>query len=237
MLRKFRNFVKPGVITGDDVQKVFAIAKENGLPCLPELVGGTDSVPRRAGSCRKAKPWSSFSSPTVVPCSPPARVCWKGQHCHHRCHLLVPSTHRRCPKLTVFRDPAHRPRRQEAAAVGSTVCWKRARSTSAETGKPLSSSHMLDVRRVSGREHRHLLRVPDPHGQEMNMTLSWNWLHRWRRSDCVDNSHMGINPPLYTPAGRRGWFTPHERLSKIQPAHHRFFALLSGNVHGVYKAG
>lgn len=32
-MSKIFDFVKPGVITGDDVQKVFAIAKETNLHC------------------------------------------------------------------------------------------------------------------------------------------------------------------------------------------------------------
>ncbi|VTR30254.1 Fructose-bisphosphate aldolase class 2 [Serratia fonticola] len=32
-MSKIFDFVKPGVITGDDVQKVFAVAKENNLHC------------------------------------------------------------------------------------------------------------------------------------------------------------------------------------------------------------
>ncbi|WP_043133945.1 class II fructose-bisphosphate aldolase, partial [Aeromonas media] len=38
------DFVKPGVITGDDVQKVFAIAKENGFALPAVNCVGTDSV-------------------------------------------------------------------------------------------------------------------------------------------------------------------------------------------------
>ena len=43
-LSKIFDFVKPGVITGDDVQKVFQVAKENssacGVPLSGEVAGG-----------------------------------------------------------------------------------------------------------------------------------------------------------------------------------------------------
>lgn len=44
MSKKIFDFVKPGVITGDDVQKVFAIAKENGFALPAVNCVGTDSV-------------------------------------------------------------------------------------------------------------------------------------------------------------------------------------------------
>lgn len=43
-MSKIFDFVKPGVITGDDVQKVFAVAKENGFALPAVNCVGTDSV-------------------------------------------------------------------------------------------------------------------------------------------------------------------------------------------------
>ena len=86
MSKKIFDFVKPGVITGDDVQKVFAIAKENGFALPAVNCVGTDSVNAVLEAAAKVKApvivppaspslaFKSFSSPTVVPCSPPARV-------------------------------------------------------------------------------------------------------------------------------------------------------------------
>ena len=74
MSKKIFDFVKPGVITGDDVQKVFAIAKENGFALPAVNCVGTDSVNAVLEAAAKVKAPVKFSSPTVVPCSPPARV-------------------------------------------------------------------------------------------------------------------------------------------------------------------
>ena len=43
-MSKVFDFVKPGVITGDDVQKVFAVAKENNFALPAVNCVGTDSI-------------------------------------------------------------------------------------------------------------------------------------------------------------------------------------------------
>ena len=43
-MSKVFDFVKPGVITGDDVQKVFAVAKENKFALPAVNCVGTDSI-------------------------------------------------------------------------------------------------------------------------------------------------------------------------------------------------
>ena len=43
-MSKIFDFVKPGVITGDDVQKVFQVAKENNFALPAVNCVGTDSI-------------------------------------------------------------------------------------------------------------------------------------------------------------------------------------------------
>ena len=43
-MSKIFDFVKPGVITGDDVQKVFQVAKENNFALTAVNCVGTDSI-------------------------------------------------------------------------------------------------------------------------------------------------------------------------------------------------
>ena len=61
-MSKIFDFVKPGVITGDDVQKVFQVAKENNFALPAVNCVGTDSI----NAVLKLKRRLSFSSPTVV---------------------------------------------------------------------------------------------------------------------------------------------------------------------------
>jgi len=66
-MSKIFDFVKPGVITGDDVQKVFQVAKENNfaLPVSKTASVLTPSTPYWKPQL-KLKRRLSFSSPTVV---------------------------------------------------------------------------------------------------------------------------------------------------------------------------
>ena len=59
-MSKIFDFVKPGVITGDDVQKVFEVAKENGFALPAVNCVGTDSVNAVLEAAAKVK------SPVVV---------------------------------------------------------------------------------------------------------------------------------------------------------------------------
>ena len=54
-MSKIFDFVKPGVITGDDVQKVFEVAKANQFAMPAVNVVGTDSINAVLEAAAKAK--------------------------------------------------------------------------------------------------------------------------------------------------------------------------------------
>jgi fructose-bisphosphate aldolase class II len=54
-MSKIFDFVKPGVITGDDVQKVFAVAKENAFALPAVNCVGTDSINAALEAAAKVK--------------------------------------------------------------------------------------------------------------------------------------------------------------------------------------
>ena len=60
MAQKLLDVVKPGVVTGDDVQKVFSIAKQNKFALPAVNCVGTDSINAVLEAAAKAK-LSSFS--------------------------------------------------------------------------------------------------------------------------------------------------------------------------------
>lgn len=64
-MSKIFDFVKPGVITGDDVQKVFR-SKENNFALPAVNCVGTDSINAVLETAAKLKRRSSFSSPTAA---------------------------------------------------------------------------------------------------------------------------------------------------------------------------
>lgn len=102
----------------------------------------------------------------------------------------------------------------------------------AETGKPLFSSHMLDLSEESLTENldiceRYLTRM-----SKMGMTLEIELGVTGGEEDGVDNSNVD-NAKLYTQPEEVAY--AYERLSKISDQF--TIAASFGNVHGVYKPG
>lgn len=65
-MSKIFDFVKPGVISGDDVQKVFEVAKENKFALPAVNVVGTDSVNAVLEAAAKLSLQLLFNSLTAV---------------------------------------------------------------------------------------------------------------------------------------------------------------------------
>lgn len=65
-MSKIFDFVKPGVITGDDVQKVFQVAKENNFALPAVNCVGTDSINAVLEAAAKFVLRLSFSSLTAA---------------------------------------------------------------------------------------------------------------------------------------------------------------------------
>jgi fructose-bisphosphate aldolase class II len=102
----------------------------------------------------------------------------------------------------------------------------------AETGKPLFSSHMLDLSEESLEENIDICCEYLTRMAKMNMTLELELGCTGGEEDGVDNSHLDQSS-LYTQPEDVAY--AYERLSKISP---RFTIAASfGNVHGVYKPG
>lgn len=73
-MSKIFDFVKPGVITGDDVQKVFAVAKENNFALPAVNCVGTDSINAVMEAAAKYVRQLLFSSLMVVQHLSPVKV-------------------------------------------------------------------------------------------------------------------------------------------------------------------
>jgi fructose-bisphosphate aldolase class II len=100
------------------------------------------------------------------------------------------------------------------------------------TGKPLFSSHMLDLSEEPLQENieiceRYLTRMTN-----IGMTLEIELGCTGGEEDGVDNSHLD-NSALYTQPEDVAY--AYERLSRISP--NFIIAASFGNVHGVYKSG
>ncbi|MGY3859026.1 class II fructose-bisphosphate aldolase [Aeromonas intestinalis] len=233
MSKKIFDFVKPGVLTGDDVQKVFAIAKENGFALPAVNCVGTDSVNAVLEAAAKVK------APVIVQFSNGGAVFTAGKG--------LKLEGQQAAILGAISGAKHVHAVAEAYGVPVILHTDHAAKKLlpwidglldagekhfAETGKPLFSSHMLDLSEESLEENidiccEYLVRMA-----KMNMTLELELGCTGGEEDGVDNSHMDQSA-LYTQPEDVAY--AYERLSKISP---RFTIAASfGNVHGVYKPG
>ncbi len=232
-MSKIFDFVKPGVITGDDVQKVFEVAKANKFAMPAVNVVGTDSINAVLEAAAKAK------SPVVVQFSNggAAFIAGKGlklegqqaailgaisgaKHVHAVAEYygvpVIVHTDHAAKKLLPWID-------------GLLDAGEK---HFAETGKPLFSSHMLDLSEEPLEENIDICCKYLERMSKMGMTLELELGCTGGEEDGVDNSHMDQSA-LYTQPEDVAY--AYERLSKISP---RFTIAASfGNVHGVYKPG
>ena len=233
MSKKIFDFVKPGVITGDDVQKVFAIAKENGFALPAVNCVGTDSVNAVLEAAAKVK------APVIVQFSNGGAVFTAGKG--------LKLEGQQAAIIGAISGAKHVHAVAEAYGVPvilhtdhaakKLLPWidgllEAGEKHFAETGKPLFSSHMLDLSEESLEENIDICCEYLTRMAKMNMTLELELGCTGGEEDGVDNSHMDQSA-LYTQPEDVAY--AYERLSKISP---RFTIAASfGNVHGVYKPG
>ena len=232
-MSKIFDFVKPGVITGDDVQKVFEVAKANQFAMPAVNVVGTDSINAVLEAAAKAK------APVVVQFSNGGAAFMAGKglklegqqaailgaisgakHVHAVAEYygvpVILHTDHAAKKLLPWIDGL--------LDAGEKYF--------AETGKPLFSSHMLDLSEESLEENIDICCEYLTRMAKMGMTLELELGCTGGEEDGVDNSHMDQSA-LYTQPEDVAY--AYERLLKISP---RFTIAASfGNVHGVYKPG
>ncbi len=233
-MSKIFDFVKPGVITGDDVQKVFAVAKENAFALPAVNCVGTDSINAALEAAAKVK------GPIIIQFSNggAAFIAGKGlktdvpqggailgaisgaRHVHLLAeHYGVPvilHTDHCAKKLLPWIDGLLDEGEKHFKA----------------TGKPLFSSHMIDLSEEPLEENIEICSKYLARMAKIDMTLEIELGCTGGEEDGVDNSHMDASA-LYTQPEDVDY--AYEKLSAISP---RFTIAASfGNVHGVYKPG
>jgi len=232
-MSKIFDFVKPGVISGDDVQKVFAVAKENHFALPAVNVINTDSINAVLEAAAKAK------SPVIVQFSnggagffPGKGVKLEGQQAQiigavagaKYVHSIAETY-----GVPVIMHTDHAAKKLLPWIDGLLDAGE---EFFAQTGKPLFSSHMLDLSEETLEENvqtcaKYLARMA-----KMNMTIEIELGCTGGEEDGVDNSDMDESD-LYTSPEDVAY--AYEILNAVSP---RFTIAASfGNVHGVYKPG
>lgn len=233
-MSKIFDCVKAGVITGDDVQKVFKVAKENKFALPAVNCVGTDSINAVLETAAKVKApviiqfsngGAGFIAGKGVKSDQPQRAAIYGavsgaQHVHQMAELygvpVILHTDHCAKKLLPWIDGLLDAGEKHFAA----------------TGKPLFSSHMIDLSEEPLEENIEICSQYLKRMAKIDMTLEIELGCTGGEEDGVDNSHMDASA-LYTQPEdvNYAW----EKLSAISP---RFTIAASfGNVHGVYKPG
>ncbi|HEY5653164.1 MAG TPA: class II fructose-bisphosphate aldolase [Pontiella sp.] len=233
MSAKVLDAVKPGVLFGDDVAKVFQIAKENKFALPAVNVVGTDSI---NGVLEAA---AAVNSPVIIQFSNGgAGFCaGKGlkldgqegailgaisgaQHVHMMAKAygvpVILHTDHAAKKLLPWIDGL--------LDAGEKMFE--------EQGRPLFSSHMLDLSEESLEENIEISAKYLERMSKIGMTLEIELGCTGGEEDGVDNSDMDESK-LYTQPEDVAY--AYEKLSAISP--NFTIAASFGNVHGVYKPG
>jgi len=225
--------IKPGVATGDEVQAIFNYAKEKGFALPAVNVIGSDTI---NGVLETA---AALNAPVIIQFSNGGAQFNAGKG------LSNDGQKAAIAGAVAGAKHVH----ELAEAYGATVilhtdhCAKKllpwidglldaSEKHFAETGKPLYSSHMIDLSEEPIEENIEICKNYLSRMSKMGMTLEIELGITGGEEDGVDNTDVD-DSKLYTQPEEVAY--AYEELSKISP---KFtVAAAFGNVHGVYKPG
>ncbi len=225
--------IKPGVATGDQVQEIFAYAKEKGFALPAVNVTGSSTINGVLETAAKLK------APVIIQFSNGGAAFNAGKG--------LSNAGEQASIAGAIAGAKHI--HALAEAYGATVilhtdhCAKKllpwidglleaSEKHFAETGKPLYSSHMLDLSEESMEENIDICKKYLERMSKMGMTLEIELGITGGEEDGVDNSGVDHSELYSTPEDVDYAYT---ELMKVSP---RFtIAAAFGNVHGVYKPG
>lgn len=233
MSDKIFDVVKPGVVTGDDVQKVFAIAKKNEYAIPAVNVVGTNSVNAVIEAAKVV------NSPVIIQFSNGGAVFFAGKG--------LSNENERAAIIGAISGAKHVHAMAEAYGVPvilhtdhaakKLLPWIDGLLDAGEKhfekyGKPLFSSHMLDLSEEPLKENiatcaKYLDRM-----SKIGMTLEIELGCTGGEEDGLDNTGLDSSL-LYTQPEDVAY--AYEELSKVSDSF--TIAASFGNVHGVYKPG
>lgn len=225
--------IKPGVATGDDVQKIFQLAKANGF-ALP-AVNVTSSSTVNAVMEAAAK----MNAPIIIQFSNGGAQYFAGKG------LSNENEKSAIAGSVVGAKHVHALAELYGAAVilhtdhcaKNLLLWfdgmlEAGEKFFAETGKPLYSSHMLDLSEEPIEENIEMCKHYLARMSRIGMTLEIELGITGGEEDGVDNTDVDSSK-LYTQPVEVAY--AYEELKKVSD---RFtVAAAFGNVHGVYKPG
>ncbi|MDR2979436.1 MAG: class II fructose-bisphosphate aldolase [Bacteroidales bacterium] len=233
MSEKISTKVKPGVATGSAVQEIFSIAKQEKFALPAVNVVGTDSVNAVMEAAK------AVNSPVIIQFSNGGAVFYAGKslsnegekvaiqgalsgalHIHKMAEMygipVIIHTDHAAKKLLPWID---------GLLDAGEQFYK-------EHGKPLFSSHMLDLSEETLKDNIEISKRYLERMAKIGMTLEIELGITGGEEDGVDNTGVD-NSKLYTQPEDVAY--AYEELLKISP--NFTIAASFGNVHGVYKPG
>lgn len=225
--------IKPGVATGDQVQEIFNYAKEKGFALPAVNVIGSSSINGVLETAAKLK------APVIIQFSNGGASFNAGK--------ALSNEGQKSAIAGAIAGAKHV--HTLAEAYGATVilhtdhCAKKllpwidglldaSEKHFQETGKPLFSSHMIDLSEEPIEENIEICKEYLVRMSKMGMTLEIELGVTGGEEDGVDNSDVDSSK-LYTQPSEVAY--AYEELMKVSP---KFtIAAAFGNVHGVYKPG
>ncbi|MFI3321355.1 MAG: class II fructose-bisphosphate aldolase [Rikenellaceae bacterium] len=222
-----------GVITGETVQNLFAYAKEKGFAIPAVNVTGTDTINAVLETAK------AVNSPVIIQLSNGGASFYAGKSLSnegqksailgavsaaHHVHTVAESY-----GVPVILHTDH--------AAKKLLPWidgllDASEKHFAATGKPLFSSHMLDLSEEPLTENIEICKTYLARMAKMGMTLEIELGITGGEEDGVDNSNVDVSK-LYTQPEEVAY--AYNELMTISP--NFTIAASFGNVHGVYKSG
>ncbi len=233
MSKGILDIVKPGVLFGDDVQKVYLHAKKNGFAIPAINVVGTDSVNAILEAAAKVK------SPVIIQFSNGGASYYAGKG--------LSNENEKAAIVGAISGAKHIHMMAEAYGVAvilhtdhaakKLLPWIDALMDAGEkhfahTGRALYSSHMLDLSEEPLEENIATCKVYLERMSKIGMSIEIELGVTGGEEDGVDNTNIDSSL-LYTQPEEVAY--AYEELSKVSP----YFTIAAsfGNVHGVYKPG
>jgi fructose-bisphosphate aldolase class II len=230
---KIADVVKPGVVTGSDLQFIFKVAQENNFAIPAVNVVGSSSVNAVMESAKIA------NAPVMIQFSNGGAAfnAGKGLKLEGQQAAILGAIAGAKHIHTLAEAYGVRVILHTDHAAKKLLPWidgllDASEKHFAETGKPLFSSHMLDLSEEPIKENIEISKKYLERMSKMGMTLEIELGITGGEEDGVDNSGVDSSR-LYTQPEEVCY--AYEELSKVSP--NFTIAASFGNVHGVYKPG
>lgn len=232
-MTRISEVVKRGVVAGEDLQKVFQIAKENQFALPAVNVVGSDSVNAVLEAAKLV------NSPIIIQFSNGGAQFYagkglklEGQQAQIAGAVVGAKAIHHLAELYGVHVVVHTDHAAKKLLPWIDGLLDAGEKHFAETGKPLFSSHMLDLSEEPLLENIEICKKYLERMSKIGMTLEIELGVTGGEEDGVDNSGVD-NSLLYTQPEDVN--LAYEELSKVSP--NFTIAASFGNVHGVYKPG